>query len=93
MTDSIVWLGRLATTVQDLAADPDTQQAYLQSLGTPDSPDELALEFEDLYRPLVSRIDELDVPPSVAGKLAGDVPLCGGVSQHRASSASVIMPQ
>ena len=70
VTDSIVWLGRLATTVQHLAADPDTQQAYLQTLGTPDSPDELALEFDDLYRPLVSRMDELDVPPSVAEKLA-----------------------
>jgi hypothetical protein len=63
-------LARLATAVQHLAADADAQQAYLQNLGTPDSADELALEFDDLYRPLLSRIDEFDVPPLVAEKLA-----------------------
>ncbi|CAI9409285.1 hypothetical protein [Aestuariimicrobium sp. T2.26MG-19.2B] len=44
-------LGRLATSAPD-------QIKYLEALGVTDLVDELALEFDDLYRPRASLVEE-----------------------------------
>ena len=48
----------LRTTVEHLAAPPEAQRQYLSQLGTPDSADELALEFDDSYVPVRSQLPE-----------------------------------
>ena len=70
MTDWSLWFGQLIRTVRNLASEPDAQKAYLASLGTEGSADELALEFDDMYRPLVHQLDQLNVPHSAVEKLA-----------------------
>jgi hypothetical protein len=70
MTDWSLWLVQLLRTLRNLASGPDAQKAFLVDLGTGDSADELALEFDDMYRPLVHQFDELNVPHSTVEKLA-----------------------
>lgn len=66
-------LKALGEALARLAASPQTQLGYLRHLGTAESLDELALEFDDAFRPLrpildrqpawreaLSRLDELD---------------------------------
>jgi hypothetical protein len=42
---------RLIEVVDRLASSPDQQKAYLHKLRVGDSADELALEFDDMFRP------------------------------------------
>ena len=70
MTDWNLWLVQLVRTLRNLASEPEAQKAFLASLGTAGSNDELALEFDDIYRPLVHQFAQLNVPHSTVDKLA-----------------------
>jgi hypothetical protein len=70
MTDWSLWLVQLVRTLRNLASEPDAQKAFLVALGSWDNTDELALEFDDIYRPLVHHLGELNVPQSAVEKLA-----------------------
>src|ERR1700688_3573652 len=48
----MVWAPDLIEAVERLAAPADEQAAYIRSLGTWPSMDELALEFDDSFSPL-----------------------------------------
>jgi len=52
-------LGRLAASTPD-------QVEYLTALGVADLADELALEFDDLYRPRVRQLEEVSVEAAAA---------------------------
>jgi hypothetical protein len=69
MTDWALWLDRLVTAVDHLAAEPVAQKAYLASEGFEGSVDELALEFDDLYVPLAPQLAQLDIPHLAIEKL------------------------
>lgn len=60
------WLLPLAASLQRLAAPASEQVEYLAALGVGDLADELALEFDDLYRPLAARLDEFSPGLSLA---------------------------
>lgn len=55
---SQTWLQPLATSLHRLAAPASEQVEHLSELGVGDLVDELALEFDDLYRPLAPRLGE-----------------------------------
>ncbi len=69
MTDETPWLARLVTTLENLAAVSAVQIAYLKSIGTQGSADELALEFADVYTYLEPRLERLNVPASAVEAL------------------------
>lgn len=50
--DTQGWMARLRATLERLAAPAGDQVAYLEALGTGEVADELALEFDDAFRPL-----------------------------------------
>jgi hypothetical protein len=62
-------LDRLSVAVQNLAASPAAQIAHLSALGVNDSADELALEFDDVYRVFHTRSATIGIPPSTIEKL------------------------
>ncbi len=51
-------LSNLSVAVDRLSSAPDEQKAYLAALGDPGVADELALEFDDSYRPAAPRLVE-----------------------------------
>lgn len=52
-------LRMLADSLERLGAEPSVQIAYLTSLGVGDLSDELALEFDDYYRPKAADLANL----------------------------------
>jgi hypothetical protein len=52
-------LASMAAVLGRLASPADVQAAYLADLGVSGSIDELALEFDDLFKPLEPRLDGL----------------------------------
>lgn len=54
-----------AASLARLAAPVNEQIAYLTSLGLADLADELALEFDDLYRPIAGELEQIS-PASAA---------------------------
>ena len=62
-------LDRLSVAVQNLAATPAAQIANLYALGMKDSADELALEFDDVYRVFQLRSVSIGIPPSIIENL------------------------
>jgi hypothetical protein len=70
MTDWVAWHARLVATLGHLAAEPVGQKAYLISIGVEGSADELALEFDDAYRPLIPHMAELKISGLAIAKLA-----------------------
>lgn len=56
----------LAESLQRLAAPASEQVEYLSALGVGELTDELALEFDDLYRPLAARLVETSPGLSLA---------------------------
>jgi hypothetical protein len=65
-TEDSLLLLRLSFSLKTLAADPAEQIAYLSSFGSGGSADELALEFDDIYRALQPRWGALGVSKSMA---------------------------
>lgn len=59
-------LQALAGSLGRLAAPAANQIAYLTALGVADLVDELALEFDDLYRPRVGQLQQASAQSSVA---------------------------
>lgn len=62
-------VARLVEVLDRLAATPDRQKAYLQQLGVGDSTDELALEFDDAFRPLDPLLRDAGAPDGVRDAL------------------------
>lgn len=60
---------RLFETVSHLGADAQMQLRYLTELGTPDSADELALEFDDELSTLESMVEAGEIKETVAEAL------------------------
>lgn len=58
-------MGRLRDAVARLAAAPEDQLQYLATLGVDGSADELALEFDDIYRPAQPLLDQVAAPDDV----------------------------
>lgn len=58
-------LQAFAASLGRLAAPASDQISYLTSLGVADLTDELALEFDDLYRPIATALEEIS-PESAA---------------------------
>ena len=54
-----IWRESLAGALQRLSAAPAEQIEYITALGTAPLLDELALEFDDFYRPLVPELGGL----------------------------------
>jgi len=52
---------RLRSTVERLSQPAEEQERYLDALGVADSVDELALEFDDAYRPVRHMLDTAGV--------------------------------
>jgi hypothetical protein len=66
----------LETVVRHLAAPPDEQIEYLAGLGTQGNADELALEFDDAYRPVRAQLPldlsrGLDYLDGLLGRFSG----------------------
>lgn len=68
-TEDARLLDRLSVAVQNLAATPAAQIAHLSTLGVKNSADELALEFDDVYRVFQTRSATIGIPPSTVEKL------------------------
>lgn len=58
--DAHGWMARLRAALQRLAAPAGDQVAYLEGLGTGGIADELALEFDDVFRPLEPELRDED---------------------------------
>ena len=54
----------LIKVIKLLASNSNVQRDYLRKIGTFPSADELALEFDDAYRPFIGQIDS-DFPSSI----------------------------
>ena len=55
-----------AASLGRLAASANEQIAYLTSLGVADLADELALEFDDLYRPIARELEQVSTASAAA---------------------------
>jgi hypothetical protein len=51
----------LFKAIEMLAANADDQRGYLRKIGTFPSTDELALEFDDAYRPFIGKLNHDDL--------------------------------
>lgn len=60
----------LRVVVERLAASPEIQVSYLDALGVLPLVDEMALEFDDLYRPALAHLVTGDVSAEVTSGLA-----------------------
>jgi hypothetical protein len=69
MTDPTPWLERLVITLGNLAGEASAQIAYVKNIGSGDNADELALEFDDVYRVFEPRMADLNLPDSAAENL------------------------
>jgi len=56
-TTGPAWLASLVAVLARLAAPADVQSTYLEQLGVGGSLDELALEFDDVFRPVEAQIE------------------------------------
>ena len=69
MIDAQVWREDLGLVLGRLASTSEEQNQYLAELGVAGSLDELALEFDDRYRPLASVLELLPRGPETLRQL------------------------